>query len=143
GFARRALAIDDLMPPQAAARIHADRLAGALEHDHPPHALAAPGERLVARRLELDRVAAAPAAVGSDRGLGLRVGAAILQRRGRTSDSWEPAWRPAPRWRAWARWAPGRRDRRRTRHGRRARACAAFPGPPAWRARAPRSRAAG
>ena len=60
--------------------LHGDRLAGALQHDHALHARAAAAEGLVGGALELDRLAAAPAAVGSDDELRLRVLDAIAQR---------------------------------------------------------------
>src|SRR5260370_35415073 len=62
-FARRRLSLADVLPPEVAFRIHGDRLAGALQHDHALYARAPTRERLAREHLEPPRVAAAPATV--------------------------------------------------------------------------------
>src|SRR5580693_3605307 len=84
-LAGRRLALDHLVPPDIAPRLHRYRFAGALVHDHPLDARAAAGEGLIRRRLELDHLTATPAAVGRDHELGARVLDTILECRGRES----------------------------------------------------------
>src|SRR6185437_6443366 len=79
-LAGRRLACDHVMPPEIAARPHGHRPAGALEDDDVLDRLATLGQRLVRRRLELYRVAAAPAAVRGDQRFGAGVFDAVLER---------------------------------------------------------------
>src|SRR5438552_613533 len=58
------LALDGVVPPEVALRVHGDRLAGSLEHDDTLDALAVAGKRLVGGRLESDHVARGQAAIG-------------------------------------------------------------------------------
>src|ERR1700741_5018898 len=64
--ALRRLTLDGFVPPDVTLGVHADRLAGTAQHAHALPAGTAGGERLVGGALELDHLAAAPAAVGRD-----------------------------------------------------------------------------
>ena len=87
GLAHRRLTFDDVVPPQVARFAHRHVLAGALEHDHVADARAAAGERLVGRRLEIDDLAAAPAAIGRDQQRRAGILDAVLERqRGETAE---------------------------------------------------------
>src|SRR6187402_496283 len=66
GVAYRRLALDHVVPPEVAALLHLHVMPGALEHDDLADRLAAAGKRLVGGFLELDHLAATPAAVMSN-----------------------------------------------------------------------------
>ena len=81
GLADRRLPVERLVPPEIAPPLHRYRPAGALQDDDVLDGLAALGQRLVRRRLELYRVSASPATVRGDQHLGARVLDPVLQRR--------------------------------------------------------------
>src|SRR5260370_25837224 len=66
GFRGRALSGSGVLPPYVAAGAHRAVAAGAGIHDDVLHGRTAVGERPVDRALELDWMAAAPAAIGGD-----------------------------------------------------------------------------
>jgi hypothetical protein len=79
-FAHRVLADDFVVPPGVAAFLHRHVVAGALEHDRAADGLASLRQRLVRGFLEVDDLAATPAAVGGDQQDGSGILDAILER---------------------------------------------------------------
>jgi len=78
GCADRRLPLNHLMPPDVALRIHRYGLSGTPIYDDALDCAAARSEWLIRRGLELNRAAAAPAAVGRDEKLRAPIRDAIL-----------------------------------------------------------------